>query len=76
MKKSPSKERFEAILRECAAHQIRLAQAKARCSEFFPLDASTYEHLTDDQVEHVDQLIYRFTKLQDALGAKLSPLCE
>jgi len=30
--------------------------------------------LTDDAVEHIDQLVYRFTKLQDALGAKLFPL--
>lgn len=74
MKKQPaSKERFQAILRECAAHEKRLSQAKGRCAGFFPLTPHSYDSLSDDQVEHVDQMVYRFTKLQDALGAKLFP---
>lgn len=72
-KKATSKERFEMILRECAAHQRRLSQARERCAGFFPLTPDSYENLTDEQVEHVDQMVYRFTKLQDALGAKLFP---
>ena len=72
-KRATSKERFEAILHECDAHKKRLMQAKDRCAKFFPLSAKTYEELSDEQVEHVDQMVYRFTKLQDALGAKLFP---
>ena len=72
-KKATSTERFEAILRECAAHEKRLSQAKDRCSGFFPLTPETCESLSDEQVVHVDQMVYRFTKLQDALGAKLFP---
>lgn len=73
MNKRSSTKRFEAILRECAAHQRRLSQARERCSLFFPLTPDSYENLTDEQVEHVDQMVYRFTKLQDALGTKLFP---
>ena len=69
----PEYDRFSVILHECDAHQKRLRQAKARCESFFPLDPRTYSELTDNQVEHVDQLVYRFTKLQDTLGNKLFP---
>ena len=72
--KGQVKHRFEAILNECTAHTRRLNQAVSRCGAFFPLSSTTYAELSDDQVEHVDQLVYRFTKLQDALGAKLFPL--
>ncbi len=36
-----------------------------------PLDASRYAQLTDDEVEHIDQYLYRFSKLQDVIGEKL-----
>ena len=64
-------ERFESVLRESSVHQKRLTQAKQKCAAVFPLVPTTYSELTDDQVEHIDQLVYRFTKLQDAL-----PLCQ
>lgn len=66
-------ERINAILRECAIHSERLESARTKCGAFFPLDATSYPELTADQIEHIDQLVYRFTKLQDALGAKLFP---
>jgi hypothetical protein len=69
----PRPDRFGAILHECEAHQKRIRQAKARCGDFFPLNPESYAALTDEQVEHVDQLVYRFSKLQDALGSKLFP---
>jgi hypothetical protein len=36
-----------------------------------PLDASRYQQLSDDEIEPIDQFLYRFTKLQDAMGEKL-----
>jgi len=32
-----------------------------------------FEHLTDTQVQALDQFILRFTKLQDAMGTRLFP---
>jgi Fe2+ or Zn2+ uptake regulation protein len=68
-----SKERLSAILRECDAHALRLTQARTRCVAIFPLSSDSYASLSDDQVRDIDQMVYRFTKLQDALGAKLFP---
>jgi hypothetical protein len=62
------------ILHECDVHAGRIEYARSVCSTFFPLTAETYRALSDEQIAHIDQLIYRYTKLQDSLGAKLFPL--
>ena len=36
-----------------------------------PLDAAKYQQLSDDEIEHIDQFLFRFAKLQDATGEKL-----
>ncbi|ACX95104.1 hypothetical protein [Halothiobacillus neapolitanus] len=36
-----------------------------------PLDEQKYIALTDDEVEHIDQFLFRFSKLQDSMGQKL-----
>ena len=38
---------------------------------FMPLDATKYDDLSEEQVENVDQFIFRFSKLQDAMGERL-----
>lgn len=38
---------------------------------FMPLDVNRYLQLTDDEVEHIDQFLFRFAKLQDGIGEKL-----
>ena len=36
-----------------------------------PLDENKYQQLSDDEIEHIDQFLFRFAKLQDAIGEKL-----
>jgi len=36
-----------------------------------PLDEIKYLNLTDDEVEHIDQFLFRSSKLQDTIGEKL-----
>ncbi len=67
-------ERFQAILHECDVHARRLTHARKVCGEYFPLTPTTYSELSEDAITRIDQLVYRFTKLQDALGAKLFPM--
>jgi len=33
----------------------------------FPLSAGVLKVIDDDQIEHIDQFVYRFTKLQDTM---------
>lgn len=36
-----------------------------------PLTARSYEQLTDEEIGYIDQYLFRFAKLQDALGERL-----
>ena len=40
-------------------------------SAFMPLTAAKYENLSKDDVQAIDQYLFRFSKLQDSMGEKL-----
>ncbi len=42
--------------------------------DVFPIDAKSYKELTQENISRTDQLIYRFSQLQDTIGDKLFPL--
>ncbi|MEX2443253.1 MAG: hypothetical protein WD492_06600 [Alkalispirochaeta sp.] len=67
------REKLQAILHECDTHARRIQHAQRACSPLFPLTSDSYRALTEDDIAHLDQLVYRYTKLQDAMGAKLFP---
>ena len=56
---------------ECAKHSQRMLSAQKKVSDIFPLDVNKYLILTDDEIEHIDQMVYRFSKLQDSIGERL-----
>lgn len=58
----------------CQLHYQRMMYAKSRTGKIFPLHAASYQALNDEQISFTDQLIYRFSKLQDTIGNKLFPL--
>ena len=37
----------------------------------FPITLETYQRFDSDQIRCIDQFIFRFSKLQDAIGAKI-----
>ena len=65
--------RIESAIRENDTHLQRLDRAKRLLAEFFPLTMETFQNLTEEQIEHIDQFVYRFTKLQDSMGTRLLP---
>ena len=65
--------KIEAVLQEGDAHLQRLAGGTEKLAPFFPLSPETFAFLADETVSLLDQFIYRFTKLQDAMGTRLFP---
>lgn len=63
--------KIEKLLAECDKHLKRTNHAYEKMRVFMPLDAEKYQRLTDDEIEHIDQFLFRFAKLQDAMGEKL-----
>lgn len=55
------------------AQYLHLCQALTRLDALMPMTGETFDHLTDIQVQGVDQFILRFTKLRDAMGNHLFP---
>lgn len=63
--------KHEKIINECEKHLQRLQYAKNELRELFPLTQKSYEDLTQENIQAIDQFIYRFSKLQDTVGEKL-----
>ena len=55
----------------CAIHHSRMMFAWDQLREVFPLDENSYKNLASTQISFCDQLIYRFSKLQDTIGNKV-----
>jgi uncharacterized protein with HEPN domain len=59
-------------IRLAIKHSYRILYARGKMRDFFPLSClSDYQNLSDEQIEHIDQFVYRFQKLQDDIGTKL-----
>lgn len=64
-------EKLEKIFYECDKHILRINSASKKMSVIFPLSKEKYINLTDEEIEPIDQFLFRFAKLQDAIGQKL-----
>lgn len=60
-------------LDECALHRLRLHQAWVDANKFDFMRITGVVLLPEDQVRTLDQLVYRFGRLQDAMGIRLLP---
>ncbi|SMP66152.1 hypothetical protein SAMN06295888_11388 [Desulfonatronum zhilinae] len=67
-------ERWRTVVAECDLHIDRIRHAHNHVQRFFPLSPSGYDDLSADDITYLDQLVYRYTKLQDVVGEKLFPL--
>ncbi|MDQ6991929.1 MAG: hypothetical protein Q9M31_00505 [Mariprofundus sp.] len=69
------KQKVNGNLQEAYKHLTRLSNALNELNQkySFPLDAESFKELLDDiqYLAFSDQVIYRFSKLQDCMGAKL-----
>ena len=65
------KQKLLKIINECDKHLLRMQSASKKMSIFMPLSIKKYETLSEDEIEHIDQFLFRFSKLQDAMGQKL-----
>jgi hypothetical protein len=65
--------KIDSSIKECNSHIEKLIRSKRLLSEFFPLEPDKFKNLDEEQIEHLDQFIYRFTRLQDSMGKRLLP---
>jgi hypothetical protein len=65
--------KLEPALKECHLHQRRLEYALNQLSGQIPMGVDEWTRLDDQTVSHIDQLLFRYNKLQDAMGHRLFP---
>jgi predicted nucleotidyltransferase len=61
----------EKVINECDIHLRRLDFASNQLKNIFPLDENSYMRLSEEEIQSIDQFLYRFSKLQDTIGEKL-----
>jgi len=70
---SDVKDTFREKLLECDKHVEKIQIAKKHLNSVMPLDVNLYLMLDDVTSSFIDQLIFRFSKLQDTIGESLFP---
>jgi uncharacterized protein with HEPN domain len=63
-----------AALDECDVHIVRIQHALDHLADKLPLTKETYDYLDDRDIAYIDQIVFRFSKLQDTMGKKIFPL--
>ncbi len=63
--------KLEKYFNECDKHLQRINEAFEDIKDIIPLSVKKYKSLNKDEVQAIDQYLYRFSKLQDTLGQKI-----
>lgn len=63
------------VIKECDRHLQRINEAYNDMAAFMLLDSNKYAKLSKNEVQIIDQYLFRFAKLQDVMGEKLFKLC-
>ena len=64
-------DKFKETLAICELHHQRMMFAFHCLEKYWPLTKFNYSQITDIELALFDQLIYRFSKLQDSMGTRL-----
>lgn len=64
-------ERLKREFEICDKHILRINEAIEGLGIVLPMSAEYYKNLNTEQVRCIDQFIFRFSKLQDVMGAKI-----
>ena len=59
---------------ECEKHIQRIDEAYEDMKNIVPLSTQRYKELNKDEVQDIDQFLFRFAKLQDTMGDKIFKL--
>ena len=64
---------FKEKIFECDKHVQKIQTAKQYLNDIMPFSVEGYAQISDIHASFVDQLIFRFSKLQDTIGESLFP---
>ena len=65
------RDKLDESVQLCTIHNERMSFAWEKVKNHFPLDKEKYLLLQPEELSFLDQLIFRFSKLQDSMGGRL-----
>ncbi len=71
MLKKEFKDKLKETIAICDMHHQRMMFAWGSINKYFPLTETTMSQVSQIELALFDQLIYRFSKLQDSMGSRL-----
>jgi len=66
-----TEQKMSRAIRECEIHLDRMRYAMAAMERFMPMGEAAYARLSMEEIQVVDQFVFRFSKVQDAMGERL-----
>jgi len=72
--KSEIQDKLNEAVQLSIIHSERMSFAWSKIEKHFPLNNEKYKLLLPEELSFFDQLIFRFSKLQDSMGGKLFPV--
>jgi len=66
--------KLQQVINECDKHILRMNSAYKKAAAILPLNKEKYDALSEDDISHIDQYLFRFAKLQDTIGRRLFKL--
>ena len=73
MKSLENEDRLKEAVQLCTIHIERMSFAYNKIKNHFPLTEERFTNIVPEELSYFDQLIFRFSKLQDCMGGKLFP---
>lgn len=68
-----TEDKLHEIFEVCELHLKRMHFSHHKVASFIPLNQDNYHEMDDEAISFLDQYIFRFSKLQDIMGARLFP---
>lgn len=65
-----NQQRLQTSIQKCKLHLKRLQYASDQIAGLFPLTVDSYNVVSEATIGNIDQMVFRFTKLQDEIGNK------
>ncbi len=60
--------KIERSIKKCEKHILRIEEALLELDSLLPLDENTYNNFDSSKIRATDQLLFRFSKLQDKIS--------
>lgn len=71
--KEEKQDKLDQAVQLCQIHCERMNFARGKLQHYFPLTRERFLQMEPEKMSYFDQLIFRFSKLQDSMGKKLFP---